>query len=275
MTGISLKLKSKSGQHVLNDLNGANTIGNLKTRISEITQIPEALLHILVGFPPKPLDLSKDGDMISSIGIASGDTLIVEEKVNTQKQMEEDEKLAQRLSKEDELASSPYNEQPTPSMPGPADDFSGILLKKVVPADNSCLFTSIGYVLNSKVDPNCSTFMRDIIAQHVASDLETYNEAFLGKPNAEYVDWIRHPDSWGGAIEVSILSSFYGVEIDVVDITNTIINRFGEDRNYGVRVFLLFDGIHYDPLYLETPVSTLVDCFSKKRKDHVTFLSFR
>lgn len=25
-----------------------------------------------------------------------------------------------------------------------------------------------------------------------------------------------------------------------------------EDKNYGLRVFLLFDGIHYDPLYMET-----------------------
>lgn len=37
----------------------------------------------------------------------------------------------------------------------------------------------------------------------------------------------------------------------VVDTLNAIINRFGEDKNYGQRVFLLFDGVHYDPLYLE------------------------
>lgn len=29
-------------------------------------------------------------------------------------------------------------------------DAPGVLMKKVVPADNSCLFTSVGYVLNGK-----------------------------------------------------------------------------------------------------------------------------
>lgn len=94
--------------------------------------------------------------------------------------------------------------------------------------------------------------MRQIIAQHVANDKESYNEAMLAKPNEDYCAWIQKPETWGGAIEVSILSSFYGLEIAVVDITNGIINRFGEDKNFGMRVFLLFDGIHYDPLYLES-----------------------
>lgn len=41
------------------------------------------------------------------------------------------------------------------------------------------------------------------------------------------------------------------MEIAVVDTINAIINRFGEDQLYDHRVFLIFDGIHYDPLYLE------------------------
>lgn len=49
--------------------------------------------------------------------------------------------------------------------------------------------------------------MRQIIAMEVASDLETYNEAMLGKPNAEYCAWIQQPSSWGGAIEVSCIKT--------------------------------------------------------------------
>lgn len=94
--------------------------------------------------------------------------------------------------------------------------------------------------------------MREIIAQHVINDKEKYNEAILGRSNPDYCDWIRKSSSWGGAIEVSILSNYYGIEIDVVDITNALINRFGEDKEFGMRAFLLFDGIHYDPLYLES-----------------------
>ena len=40
----------------------------------------------------------------------------------------------------------------------------------------------------------------------VAGDPEEYTEAFLGKPNAEYCAWILNPQSWGGAIELSILA---------------------------------------------------------------------
>lgn len=106
--------------------------------------------------------------------------------------------------------------------------------------------------------------MREVIAKHVENDKETYNEAILGRPNVEYCIWIQEPDSWGGAIEVSILSSFFGVEIDVVDIQNAIIIRFGEDKNYGMRVFLLFDGIHYDPLFLESVSVSFPLIFKKK-----------
>lgn len=94
--------------------------------------------------------------------------------------------------------------------------------------------------------------MRQIIAATVNGNKQEYNEGILGRPNDEYCAWILQPESWGGAIEVSILSAYHGIEFDVVDITNAIINRFGEDRNYGMRAFLLFDGIHYDPLYLES-----------------------
>lgn len=81
---------------------------------------------------------------------------------------------------------------------------------------------------------------------------QDFSEGILGRPNDEYCAWILQDSSWGGAIEVSILSQFYGIEFDVVDITNALINRFGEDKRYPMRGFLLYDGIHYDPLYLES-----------------------
>lgn len=59
-----------------------------------------------------------------------------------------------------------------------------------------------GFVLNGNVDTSVHTLMRQIIAMEVASDLDTYNEAVLGKPNADYCAWIQQPSSWGGAIEV-------------------------------------------------------------------------
>jgi ubiquitin thioesterase OTU1 len=45
-----------------------------------------------------------------------------------------------------------------------------------------------------------------VIAAEVAGDPETYSEAILGRPNADYCRWILGSDHWGGAIELSILS---------------------------------------------------------------------
>jgi ubiquitin thioesterase OTU1 len=95
--------------------------------------------------------------------------------------------------------------------------------------------------------------MRQVIAQTVANDPEMFSEGILGKPNTDYCTWIQDDKSWGGAIELSILSNHYGFEIAVVDTINAIINRFGEDQHYSLRIFLMFDGIHYDPLFLESP----------------------
>jgi ubiquitin thioesterase OTU1 len=174
------------------------------------------------------------------------ETLIIDVKALSQeekdaiernKRLAEDEILARQLAESNESGENYSN---------------GILLKQVVDADNSCLFTSIGFLISGKVDTTVGSYMRDIIAQTVHNEKETYNDGILGRPNADYVAWILQTDSWGGAIEVSILSAHYGIELDVVDITNAMINRFGEDRRYPMRGFLLYDGVHYDPLYLES-----------------------
>ncbi|KAL6267236.1 hypothetical protein P5V15_000311 [Pogonomyrmex californicus] len=236
MAGFVLRIKTKSGQKAVHGLAAHDKVSQLKAKLAELTGVPAAALQVLVGFPPKPVDLDATDATIERAGIVSGDTLIVEEKQIVFNRHE------QRL---DDLGRSHIIDQENFA------NIPGILMRKVVPADNSCLFTSVGYVLNGKVDTSCASFMREIIANAVAADPNEYSEAFLGRPNAEYCDWILKSDAWGGAIELSILSKFYGLEIAVIDSINAIINRFGEDQHYAQRVFLIFDGIHYDPLYLE------------------------
>lgn len=147
MGGFMLKVKTKQGQHVVSNLSADETIGNLKSKISELTRIPAEGLNVLVGFPPKPLDLSTNENLISASGIINGDTLIVEEKSipdvvpkRNNLQLEEDVILAQQFANEDENASSSQ----------------GILLKQVVPSDNSCLFTSIGEKLCNLCMKRCN-----------------------------------------------------------------------------------------------------------------------
>lgn len=239
MASLSLRVKTKTGQQVIKNLTSSSTIKDLKTELSTISSIPVSRLHVLTGFPPRTFNITQENVDLTTSGLKSGDTLILEEKPA------EPEKPA--------VETPQATNDSRPHVSENAEQFPGILMKHVVPADNSCLFTSIHYVLNGKVDETgtVAPWMRQIIAETVSKDPENFSEAILGKPNEEYCKWILDDKSWGGAIELAVLSNYYGIEIAVVDTINAIINRFGEDQRYGNRVLLLFDGIHYDPLYLE------------------------
>ncbi|KAL9441588.1 hypothetical protein AB3S75_020145 [Citrus x aurantiifolia] len=122
----------------------------------------------------------------------------------------------------------------------------GIIVRRVIPSDNSCLFNAVGYVMEH--DKNKAPELRQVIAATVASDPVKYSEAFLGKSNQEYCSWIQDPEKWGGAIELSILADYYGREIAAYDIQTTRCDLYGQEKKYSERVMLIYDGLHYDAL---------------------------
>jgi hypothetical protein len=68
----------------------------------------------------------------------------------------------------------------------------GQLIRFSVPADNSCLFSSIYFVLHSgKLDLTSNKYLRNLVASKIESDQITYSEAMLGRTNSEYSKWIR------------------------------------------------------------------------------------
>ncbi|MCL7040727.1 hypothetical protein MKW94_013394 [Papaver nudicaule] len=123
-----------------------------------------------------------------------------------------------------------------------------IMVRRVVPSDHSCLFSAIGYVMEHQ--RNKATELRQVIAEKVASDPIKYTQAFLEVPNAEYCSWIQNSDTWGGAIELSILSEYYQKEIAAYHTDNVRCYVYGEDKQYTERVLLIYDGRHYDALAL-------------------------
>ncbi|XP_077290955.1 yod1 deubiquitinase [Arctopsyche grandis] len=240
MTGFSVRVRSAGGQVEVGALQPGSSVAELVAAAARCLQTSPATLTLLAGFPPRPLPTAPPTITIAECGVRPGDTLVAE------------------------TAPAPAPAPATARAPPP--DVSGLvgrspLIKHVVPSDNSCLFTSVGFVTSGKVDTSIAPYLRKVIAEAVAGDRINYCEAFLGKPNAEYCDWIQKPNSWGGAIEISVLSTFYGIEIDVVNVLNAVVNKFGEDKDYGQRVFLLFDGIHYDPLYSEKPEGSIQTIF--------------
>jgi ubiquitin thioesterase OTU1 len=77
------------------------------------------------------------------------------------------------------------------------------------------------------------------------------------RPRDEYIRTILSPNSWGGAIELTILAAHYGTEIASIDVETGRIDRFSSssdaDADSGAsesRVLLIYSGIHYDAAVL-------------------------
>jgi ubiquitin thioesterase OTU1 len=82
----------------------------------------------------------------------------------------------------------------------------------------------------------------------VQSKPKIYTDVVLGRSNAEYRKYIVQSDKWGGALELAMLSEYYGVEIAAIDIESTHLYIYGEGKDYKKRAYLVYTGIHYDVL---------------------------
>jgi ubiquitin thioesterase OTU1 len=120
--------------------------------------------------------------------------------------------------------------------------------RRIIDADNSCLFNAVGFLVCRS--SSVAAEFREIVRAAVENDPETYSAAMLGKEREEYFAWIVLPTTWGGEVEVGVLAGYFKVEIAVVDIRTTNIYVYGSGG--GQRVYLLYDGIHYDALVRST-----------------------
>lgn len=138
-----LKLKTKDKNFELKDeqLRADTSMAELRGKISQVTGIPKSLLRVLHGYPRKAIQFS-DTVSIEKCDIKCGDTLLVEESATCS-----EEAAA--------VDSVPKSVPPAPSIrkqhvatDNSLREMRGIFLKKEVPSDNSCLFTSLGFVLS-------------------------------------------------------------------------------------------------------------------------------
>eukprot|EP00798_Chlamydomonas_sp_ICE-L_P014393 gene14393-20395_t len=109
----------------------------------------------------------------------------------------------------------------------PLADGSACVVRRTIPADNSCLFNAIGYSMHHSKSK--ATFLREVVAREVASDPDSYSTAFLGMSNDEYCGWITQRHTWGGGIELAILAKHYGREINAWNIEAIKGHVFGEE----------------------------------------------
>ena len=126
-----------------------------------------------------------------------------------------------------------------------------IPLRRTISADNSCLFNAFSYVYNPlEHSDNSANNLRKLIAEIISNDPIRYNNTLLEMSNSNYQDYIKNPNKWGGALELSILSYHFKINICTFDIQSLKKHNFGETNNYTEIVYLLYDGIHYDSLIM-------------------------
>lgn len=252
---IRIRLQTPRGNHTISLADDA-AVSDLLSTITDATSLP--LFTLKWGFPPQPLDPSLYGLKTllreTDLKLNGAQLIVIAEATGDPSEARQaEESSSQQPSKPLGLKRKEKNIEDTPEVPIPSRD--GTLVLRVMPDDNSCMFRAFGTAcLSASLDS--MTELRSLVAQRIQLDKETYNEVVLQRPPDEYCQWIQYPDSWGGGIELSILSQEFDVEICAVSVNDQSISRFNEGRPN--RVILVFSGIHYDTIaFVKRGSSTL------------------
>jgi ubiquitin thioesterase OTU1 len=258
---IRIRLRAPNGQHTLS-LDDNAAVSDLLSSISNATGLP--LFDLKWNFPPQPLDpslyglstlltdtdLKLNGAQIIVIAVATGDPSETKAEEEAQAQQAQQSKSAP-LSLQRKQASALKD---TPEVPVP--DRGGTMVLRVMPDDNSCMFRALGSaVLTDTLDS--MTELRSLVAQAIQRDPDMYNEAVLQRSPDEYCKWISYSDSWGGGIELSILSQEFDIEIASINVQDLRVDRFNEGKKK--RCILVYSGIHYDTIAFVPSASSTYD----------------
>lgn len=235
---MRLKVVTKSKQEVLS-IDDESNVDQLLDKLVEDGVVQDKNIKIKAGFPPKSLDLGETSTKLLDLGVRAGDKLIIEEVTESASTLVEEKTPSTSNRQKIELTRRPVSPG-SKSIPF----HEGHVQVHTIPDDNSCLFASLKYLTKTSVD------LREIVAQYILADPVNYNDAILGKDRDEYVQWITKPTSWGGAIELQILSDFLGVCVNSIDVESGRVDSFNPDANEYIVVF--YTGIHYDAVVYKT-----------------------
>ncbi|TKA24238.1 hypothetical protein B0A50_06002 [Salinomyces thailandicus] len=246
------------------------TWSQLRHEVSEKTGVPD--FDLKYGYPPKSFNTeSIDGDTkIADLGVNLNGEQVVVVPHNIQHEFShpmsgtKPKSEAVKPLPPQDLTSPPQHQRgdfpdQTPaqntnrtSKPGdvetdppeiPVPQLDGVMVLRVMPDDNSCMFRALSSaVLGSALDG--MTELRSVVAQTIQAKPDFYTKGMLEKEPADYCRWIMREDSWGGGIELSILSEHFDIEISSINVQDLRIDTFNEGK--ATRCLLVYSGIHYD-----------------------------
>ncbi|KAH0543968.1 hypothetical protein FGG08_001735 [Glutinoglossum americanum] len=272
---MRIKLQAPSGSSIINLPPGA-TVGDLLSSISEQTSLKN--FELKSGFPPKFLHLDTlprskplaeldekldGGQLLVSLKESQGDAgggrdsdaadikAPVAKRPTRQSSSLTSVLNAQSAPTKPQTAKPPLSlsRKPNPSLESdppeiPLPTHSATLLMRIMPDDNSCLFRAIGSAVLGSIDS--MNELRSLTASAIQENPETYPEVVLGERPDKYCEWIQMESSWGGGIELAILSQHFDIEICSIDVQSLRVDRYNEGRP--TRCIIVYSGIHYDTI---------------------------
>lgn len=92
-----------------------------------------------------------------------------------------------------------------------------VLVLRVMPDDNSCLFRAFGTAVLPGDDLSM-TELRALVASRIQAEPDVFTQVVLEQKPDDYCRWIQTEDAWGGAIEMGILAQHFEIEICSIDV---------------------------------------------------------
>ncbi|KAF7590178.1 aminotransferase [Aspergillus hancockii] len=249
---MRIRIRGPVGQSTVT-LDDSATVNDLRTQIVDKTGLTS--YDVKYGYPDLKrfsLDELEPNRKISHIGInLNGEQLLITKREGhiqasacgnsegpTSTAQEPPKKRSMPPKSADAVSDDP------PEIPSP--ELAGTFVLRIMPDDNSCLFRAVGSALMGGMD--AMNELRSVVAQIIQENPDVYSEAVLEKKPDDYCRWIQNEDSWGGGIELSILSKHFDIEICSIDVQTLRIDRFNEGPP--TRCILVYSGIHYDTVAL-------------------------
>jgi ubiquitin thioesterase OTU1 len=141
------------------------------------------------------------------------------------------------------------------------------MIRVRIPNDNSCLFTAVDYLLHGDHRQNAANELRELCGQYILSNPERFTSLYLSQEPSEYCSWLLLDTSWGGEIEINILSEIKNICICVIPLENLRPLRYSPPSPRGV-IFLIYTGQHYDAI-IDSSFQTL---FTFENEDELSSL---
>ncbi|KAI1371896.1 OTU-domain-containing protein [Hypoxylon crocopeplum] len=244
---MKIRYKAPSGGGAL-ELADDATVSQLLNSLKSATGFAD--VTVKYGWPPQALGIEQGTASLQSLGLQRENlTVVPVENASTSGTVAETSRPVHETglqSSKESKGKGIKDQNISVYMP----ETGSTLVLRVMPDDNSCLFTAVGGALrglpSAPDEYYTAASLRRVVVDHILANPDKFSAAILGKSPEAYCRNMLQPDTWGGEIELAIISEVFGLEICVVNVKTGSVYRVGEGNSYEMRCILVYSNVHYD-----------------------------